>query len=329
MSTELPPNDFSLDDGYWQSLLNDVEAQAPDKPCAGEHRAATAPRRETTEAQWQTAQRALDNAEAIQVQAVGCNRGGLLIDWTGLRGFLPASHLYGLAPHLSEEARRAELSRRVGGEFTVRVIELDREQSRFVVSERLACTEQTRRNALLADLAEGQVRTGTVTNVCDFGAFVDLGGLEGLLHISEISWGRVNHPGDVLKVGQVVQVLIMSVDAVQYRIALSIKRLAPDPWLTVSERYQVGEIVSGVVTSIVAFGVFTRLEDGLEGLIHVSELAEGNFLHPRNVVCEGQLVCVRVLHVDGAHRRLGLSLRQVDGNALPSQIPEVSETSEV
>ncbi|HLF25832.1 MAG TPA: S1 RNA-binding domain-containing protein [Anaerolineae bacterium] len=313
MASEMSP-DLSLDESYWQSLLNDVEAFIPERTGDGRRPLAEAPpRRDEMELLWQAAQRASDASDVIQVQSIGSNRGGLLIEWNGLRGFMPASHLCSLSQHLSEEARRIELAQRVGQCFPAKVIELDRGQSRFVVSERLACTEHNRREALLTELAEGQVREGAVTNVCSFGVFVDLGGLEGLLHISEISWGRVNHPGDLLKIGQRMRVLLMSVDRSQNRVALSIKRLSPDPWLTVGERYNVGQIVSGVVTSVVAFGAFTRLEDGLEGLIHVSELAEGNFLHPRNVVCEGQSVRVRVLNIDGAHRRLGLSLRQVNG----------------
>ncbi len=305
--------DMSLDEAYWESLLNDVEAQAPEWGVSRQTNP-VASRPLDLESLWQAARRASETAEVIQVQATGCNRGGLLIEWGGLRGFLPASHLCELAPQLDEEARRGELMRRVGQTFSVKVIEIDRDQCRFVVSEKLACAEHNRRDALLADLAAGQTRTGTVTNVCSFGAFVDLGGLEGLLHISEMSWGRVNHPGDMLKVGQQVRVLVMSVDPDQDRVALSMKRLTPDPWMTVEERYEIGQLVEGVVTSVVAFGAFTRLEDGLEGLIHVSELAEGNFLHPRNVVCEGESVRVRVLNIDGANRRLGLSLRQVEGD---------------
>lgn len=312
MTDEVAP-DLSLDDAYWESLLTDVEAQAPERGVEGASSSASATARPVDlDALWQAAQQALDCAETIRVRSTGCNRGGLLIDWQGLHGFLPASHLTDLASHLEEETRRGELMRRVGQTLDAKVIEIDRGQSRFVVSEKLACTDHDRRDALLAELAEGQVRTGTVTNVCTFGAFVELGGMEGLLHISEISWGRVNHPRDLLKVGQTVRVLVMSIDRDQHRVALSMKRLKPDPWASVEERYEVGQIVDGVVTSVVAFGAFTRLEDGLEGLIHVSELAEGNFLHPRNVVCEGQSVRVRVLNIDGAHRRLGLSLRQAD-----------------
>ena len=161
------------------------------------------------------------------------------------------------------------------------------------------------------DLCEGAARRGYVTNVCAFGAFVDLGGLEGLIHISEISWGRVSHPGDVLKTGDPVEVYVISVDRAAKRVALSLKRLRPDPWATVAERYSVGQLVKGTVTNVVNFGAFVRLEEGLEGLIHVSELAEGQFLHPRNVVSEGDAVVARVLSIDGAQRRLALSLRRV------------------
>jgi small subunit ribosomal protein S1 len=140
--------------------------------------------------------------------------------------------------------------------------------------------------------------------------FIGLGGLEGRAHISEISWGRINHPGDVLHSGQNVDVYVMNVDRAQRRVALSVKRLQPDPWATVAARYQIGQIVDGLVTTVVDFGAFVRLEEGVEGLIHISELAEGNFLHPRNVVRDNETVRVKVLNVDVAHRRLGLSLRQ-------------------
>jgi small subunit ribosomal protein S1 len=317
MATESIP-DLTMNEAYWQSLLNDVEAQTPDVRQSGR-----APndvqRRDDPVAQWDAAQRAFEAGEAIDVQVVGCNRGGLLIDWKGLRGFMPSSHLIGLTPQLNEDDRRAELNRRAGSCCPAKVIEIDRARARFVVSERLANAAGVRREQLLSQLAPGQVRPGTVTNVCSFGAFVDLGGIEGLLHISEISWGRVNRPADLLRVGQAVQVQVMSVDPGHNRVALSLKRLTPDPWATVEQRYTVGQVIEGVVTSVVNFGAFARLEDGLEGLIHISELAEGTFLHPRNVVCEGETVRVCVLNIDGAHRRLGLSLRRANGASLEAE----------
>jgi small subunit ribosomal protein S1 len=242
---------------------------------------------------------------------VGYNRGGLLVDWQDLRGFVPASHLVGLAPVMDEESRKAEFARRVGWNLCVKVIEVDRTQGRLILSERATSSEESRREALWEDLCEGAVRRGYVTNVCAFGAFVDLGGLEGLVHISEISWGRVNHPGDVLKSGDPVEVFVISVDRAAKRVALSLKRLRPDPWATVRERYQLGQLVTGTITNVVSFGAFMRVEDGVEGLIHVSELAEGHFLHPRNVVKEGDEVTARVLNIDSHQRRLGLSLRKV------------------
>jgi small subunit ribosomal protein S1 len=151
-----------------------------------------------------------------------------------------------------------------------------------------------------------------VTNLCSFGAFVNLGGLEGLIHVSELSWGRVDHPSDVLEPNQLVKVYVLNIDRERGRVGLSLKRLLPDPWQTVEERYSVGQTVEGVVTHVVNFGAFARIEEGLEGLIHVSELAEGDFLHPRNVVQEGDTVTARVLNIDSARRRMGLSLRRPD-----------------
>jgi small subunit ribosomal protein S1 len=152
---------------------------------------------------------------------------------------------------------------------------------------------------------------GTVTNITRFGVFVDLGGLEGLIHVSELSWGRVRHPADAVHCGEVIEVQVLSVDRDQGRVALSLKELLPDPWTTVESRYQVGQLVEGVVTNVVRFGAFVGLEHGLEGLIHVSELGDGSFLHPRNVLNEGEHVRARVVHIDAGDRRLGLSLRQV------------------
>jgi small subunit ribosomal protein S1 len=153
-----------------------------------------------------------------------------------------------------------------------------------------------------------------VANLCSFGAFVDLGGVEGLVHVSELSWGRIDHPGDVLEPDQSVEVYVLNVDRERGRVGLSVKRLRPDPWQSVEQRYHVGQTVESVVTNVVDFGAFARVEEGLEGLIHISELAEGNFLHPRNVVQEGDVVTVRVLNIDSEKRRMGLSLRRAEND---------------
>jgi small subunit ribosomal protein S1 len=315
--------DESLEESYWQALLSEGEVARTVSPeSINEWEAVvTAPRdrdaagvkppQAPADEAWQAAQAALGSGEVCTAQVVGYNRGGLLVDWQTLRGFVPASHLVGLSPYMDDEARKAEFARRVNWNLCVKVVEVDPAQRRLILSERATSSEETRQKVLWEDLCEGAVRRGYITNVCDFGAFVDLGGLEGLVHISEISWGRVNHPGDVLKSGDLVEVYVINVDPLAKRVALSLKRLRPDPWVTVAERYSVGQLVTGTVTNVVSFGAFVRVEDGLEGLVHVSELAEGQFLHPRNVVSEGEEVTARVLNIDGQHRRLGLSLRKV------------------
>jgi small subunit ribosomal protein S1 len=244
------------------------------------------------------------------------NRGGLLVDWNGLQGFVPASHLKQMPLDRDPHERIAELAQRIGDSLTLRLIEVDPEQDRLVFSERAAESEFRSPAVILANLQPGDICQGIVTNLTAFGAFVDLGGVEGLIHISEISWDRVGHPSDELNLGQDVEVHVLGVNPDEGRIALSLKRLRPDPWTQVESRYKVGQIIEGTVTNVVNFGAFVRVEEGLEGLIHVSELAEGNFLHPRNVVHEGDKVRVRVLKVDAVGRRLGLSLRRVRGAEL-------------
>ena len=309
---------FDIDDGYWQALLQDAEANVPvdliERNGAADRANGSGAAR-LIDQLWEAARTACDCDDVLEVHVTGFNRGGVLVDWSGLHGFVPASHILNM-PNVTDDAqRRAEFEKRVGQSVKGKIIELDRAHGRFVLSERLAYNDRTRVELLLADLQPGQRRCGVVTTVCDFGAFIDLGGIEGLAHISEISWGRINHPADVLRSGQNVEVLVMTIDREQRRVALSLKRLYPDPWVSVPQRYQLQQVAEGTVTTVVDFGAFVRLEEGVEGLIHISELAEGNFLHPRNVVHEHDSVRVRVLSVDVSHRRLGLSLRQVhNGN---------------
>lgn len=258
---------------------------------------------------WDELARTMAADEVIPLLVVGYNRGGLLVEWRNLRGFVPASQLLDFPSTPNSVVRRSALARYVGQTLNLRIIELNAEQNRLILSERAARVEAGERAHILSHLVPGDCATGYVTNLCDFGAFVDLGGLEGLIHISELSWGRVGHPADMLKRGQQVKVHVLNVDRENGRIALSLKRLYPDPWETVSERYRIGEMVGGTITNVVDFGAFACIEEGLEGLIHVSELAEGHFLHPRNVVTEGQHIRARILSIDSQARRLGLSLR--------------------
>ncbi len=315
-----------LEEGYWKALLQEGEYAGP---------AAHQPNDEahTSDASydytviaddlppyttdysgggdhnWDELERILAADEVIPLSVIGCNRGGLLVEWRSLRGFVPASQLVDFPSTPNTAIRRGALLRYIGQNLSLRIIELNPEQNRLILSERAARVEAGERAHILSHLAPGDCAYGSITNLCDFGAFVDLGGLEGLIHISELSWGRVGHPADILKRGQQVKVYVLNVDRENGRIALSLKRLHPDPWETVSERYHIGEMVVGTITNVVDFGAFACIEEGLEGLIHVSELAEGHFLHPRNVVTEGQHIRARILSIDSQARRLGLSLR--------------------
>jgi small subunit ribosomal protein S1 len=264
---------------------------------------------DTTTEDWQEITRIMQADEIVELKVVGYNRGGLLVEWRSLRGFVPASQLMLFTTDTRDEVRRTALLERVGLTLQLRVIELDVAKNRLIFSERAARVKSGTRAEVLNTLQPGDSTIGVVTNLCDFGTFVDLGGVEGLIHISELSWGRVGHPSDLLQRGQQIEVYVLEIDIPNARIALSLKRLHPDPWATVGERYRIGEIVEGLITNVVDFGAFACIETGLEGLIHFSELAEGHFLHPRNVVQEGETVKARILSIDGKARRLGLSLR--------------------
>ncbi|HUV90240.1 MAG TPA: S1 RNA-binding domain-containing protein [Anaerolineae bacterium] len=325
---EFVPGDAPLNEAYWEALLRDeghggtapVTAQEPwggeSVDGSGTGEAAEPGHGEDA---WKGARQAMEQGQVLQLPVVGCNRGGVLVGWNGLRGFVPASHLVDLSPSADEEERYDELRRLVGTRLCLKVIELDPALGRFVLSERASRFDESRRQDLLDRLCPGDICQGRVTNLCSFGAFVDLGGLEGLVHVSELSWGRVEHPGDLLQPSQPVEVYVLNVDRERRRVGLSIKRLQPDPWQSVEERYQVGQVVTGCITHIVNFGAFARVEDGLEGLIHISELAEGDFLHPRNVVREGDAVTARVINIDSERRRMGLSLRQVEESVQDDQ----------
>ncbi len=301
-----------LDESWWAAVLQD-EVYRQGGGYTPRHGNGPGPALGAADpADWETARGLYEADETIELEAVGCNRGGLIVGLSSLRGFVPASHLVDFPVQTPEEERKAALARKVGQRLRLKVIEYDPAKGRIVFSERAAQAGPGSRQQVLQKLRPGDVVGGVVTNVCDFGAFVDLGGLEGLIHVSEVSWNRVAHPRDVLCCNEQVKVSVISVDREQARVALSLKRLRPDPWTTVEQRYTVGQLVEGTVTNVVNFGAFVCLEDGLEGLIHVSELADGNFLHPRSVVREGERVRARIVSVDGAGRRLGLSLRRVD-----------------
>jgi small subunit ribosomal protein S1 len=258
---------------------------------------------------WEWACALFERDETVCLEVSGFNRGGLLVEGNGLHGFVPISHLVEVNCQLDENERDARLEIYVGRSINLKVIECDPERGRIVLSERAALAASGRRNQLFDDIKPGDHVCGTVTNVTDFGVFVDLGGVEGLIHVSELSWGRVRHPADVASVGDEISAYVVQVDKPRSRIALSLKRLYSNPWETAEARYHPGEVVQAIITSIVSFGAFARLEEGLDGLIHATEFSRDlsdNSQIP--TLTEGQVVRVRVLSVDASKQRLGLSL---------------------
>ncbi len=311
------PWQTEMDESYWNAIMvqgrwvegtpppNGEEALAP----VVENRFAA----QEIDRKWQRLQEMFDEGTVVCLAVTGFNKGGLLVEWEGLQGFVPISQLMD-APVLADDCERMDcLATHVDKELQLKVIELERVQNRIIFSERAAQWGDCCPDKLLENLRAGDTCEGTVSNLCDFGVFVDLGGIDGLIHVSELSWRRVNHPRDVLQVGRRIRVHVIDVDNRRRRIALSLKRLQANPWSTVAERYRPGMIVEGVVTNVVEFGVFACIEDGVEGLIHVSELFHnGNPVqHPAEVIREGERIQARILSVDPDHQRMALSLRGV------------------
>jgi small subunit ribosomal protein S1 len=270
-------------------------------------------RRAEEESDWRKAQKLFEDSETFQTQVAGFNKGGLIVRLGRLRGFVPASQL---APqHRGSDSQQPEerWSRLVGTDVQVKVIEINRKRKRLILSERAALRlrREEQKTKLLETLRPGEVRRGIVSSLADFGAFVNLGGADGLVHLSELSWNRAAKPGDVVSVGQEVEVYVLNVDQQRKRIALSLKRLEPEPWATVESRYYVGQLVEGIVTRLANFGAFALVNDEIEGLIHISELSEGHINHPQDVVSEGEKHVMRIIRIDPKRRRMGLSLKRV------------------
>jgi len=294
-----------IDDGWWASVLAEEEnrsVQAMAKPPKIEEPAKPS-------SDWKRAMSLYRQDGIVELTVIGYNRGGLLVEGEGLNGFVPCSHLVDLPFQPTEDRREECLSVYVSRVLRLKVIECVPEEGRMVFSERAARAEAGKRPVLFNTIQPGQRITGEVTNVTNFGVFVDLGGVEGLIHISELSWGRVSCPGQVCQVGQHVEVQVMEVAPERCRIALSLKRLLPNPWELAQERYPVNAIVPAVVTALAPFGAFARLEEGLEGLIHASEIPLPPNKTVKDVLLPGQIVQVRILQVESSRQRLGLSMK--------------------
>ena len=270
------------------------------------------------ERDWDHATQLLKNQDAYKTKVVGFNRGGVLAKLGHIRGFIPNSQLSREHQAKNKDNNEKHFQSLIGKVITTKVIEVDRKRNRLIMSERAASQEirEAKREALLTNLNVGDVCSGKVVNLAGFGAFVDIGGIEGLVHLSELSWKRTNNPADVLKVGDEVQVSVLKIDEGQKRLALSIKRLQPDPWSLAEEQYRVGQLVEVTITKITKFGAFAQLDDEYElvGLIHISELSEDHIENPNQVLKPSQKVMVRIIRIDTEQRQLGLSLKQVSSD---------------
>jgi small subunit ribosomal protein S1 len=270
------------------------------------------------EASWKEAEEKQASGASFDSEIIGYNKGGLIVPLGGLRGFVPSSQIsLTRRAGMTGDTPDQRWSKMVGEPITVRVIEVDRERRRLILSERAASTEtrESVKDRILEELKEGDVRTGRVTSLADFGAFVNINGADGLVHLSEISWDRINKPDEVLKIGEEVNVKIISIDREKKRIGLSIRQLQNDPWGNQVSHITVGQLVEGKITKLAKFGAFARLEGDIEGLIHISELSEKRIEHPKEVLKEGDVVTLRVLKIDTENHRIGLSLRRVDSPA--------------
>jgi len=284
--------------------------------------------RAQAEQDWRDAQEIYEQGKIFEGTVAGYNKGGLIVRMGRVRGFVPASQIVTNRERGRPSSSEEFLSQLVGQPLHLKVIEIDRGRNRLILSERAAMRERRKldKERLLAELQEGDIRKGEVISLCDFGAFVDLGGADGLIHLSELSWRRINHPSEVLNVGDTVEVYVLNVDRERKRIGLSLKRLEQDPWSTIAERYEEGQLVEGTITKLVKFGAFARIfDDDIEGLIHLSELSDERINHPREVVQEGDVRTLRVIRIDPDRKRIGLSLRRVASSEYMDQDWQISQ----
>ncbi len=254
---------------------------------------------------WQHARDLLESGEMIEVEVIGHNRGGMLVRFGRLEGFIPTSHM----TEAAHGSRRETLDSLIGQKIGVKVIEVNQARRRLILSQREAqrIWRSRQKERLLEDLKVGDIVPGRVTGVRDFGVFVDIGGADGLIHVSELAWHRVPHPRDVVQVGDEVKVYVLELDAANQRIALSLRRAQPDPWENVQETYQIDQVVEGIVSNVVDFGAFVVLPDGIEGLLHLTEMADGTLKEPYSYLKRGDHVAVKIVRIEPERRRIGFT----------------------
>lgn len=319
-----PGGPTPIDDSWWMAVLEEVEEHYSSTTKAkkqdsykNQERGSKLPAKSSSkvsEMDWEKAEDLYHRDQVIEMEVTGFNRGGILVACDDLLGFVPISHLVQITRKCDDNIGiQKDLEDYQGKSLRLKVIECDPQRGRVVFSERAAKAHTGRRIQILDDLNEGDCVQGHVTTITEFGAFVDLGGIEGLIHISELSWGRVCHPRDVVSEGEPVQVCVIQIDRDRSRVALSLKRLHSNPWEYAEAKYSQGQIVDAEITSVVSYGAFARIESGLDGLIHASELGnDGNDgVKPNDILREGQRVKVCVLQIDSNRQRLGLSLHTI------------------
>lgn len=272
---------------------------------------------------WEDATHLMQTGEIIEAEVTGFNRGGLLVRIGRLEGFVPASHLADIPLGMSDQDRRAAITKMIGKTVGLKVIEVNQARRRLILSQREAQRgyRARQKERLLGDLQVGAVVSGKVTGIRDFGVFVDVGGADGLIHVSELDWHRVPHPADVVKVGQEVQVYILELDREHQRIALSLRRTRPDPWAIVEETYHIGQVVEGTVSNVVDFGAFVVLPDGIEGLLHLTEMGDGTYTEPYSYVRTGDKVTVRIVRIEPDRKRIGFTQRDLGAEGAPVAQP--------
>lgn len=308
---EFPDNFSSLGEEWWTAIMADEEDQADtETEIQNPIRKKQRKYQDETGNDWVFVQELLQNDQVEECQVVACNQGGLLVKHSRFQGFVPVSHVLD-TNHLESGLERENYLRNyLGKTIKIKVIECEAKRGRIVLSERAALSGPGQRHQLLNSLHTGRVVKGQVTNITDFGVFIDLGGVEGLAHISELSWTRVNHPKDLFEIGQDVSAQVLSVDRNKGRVSLSLKRLLPNPWETIQQRYPPGESILVEVINVVSFGAFVRLQDGLEGLIHISEMELLNGDTPSDILAAGEQIYVELVSVDSENQRLSLKLKE-------------------
>lgn len=305
-SSNLESDIPSVDEGWWASVLSDEAINH--KKNYDSNQKPVIPQK-LNGVDWKHVRGIFENDEIITLEVYNFNRGGLLVEGNGIQGFVPVSHLVDMPNNICDEERQQKLNNYIGTSLNLKVIECESNQERIVFSERAALAGEGQRKLLFSSLTPGEIVSGTITNITDFGVFVDLGGVEGLIHVSELSWGRVRHPMDIVQLNQVINAQVLQISEDSGRVALSLKQLSSNPWEDFSNEHHCDDIVPATITAITKYGVFARLKVGIEGLIHISsmDLPEGEQnLHKS--FHSGQKIQVQIINIDAERRRLGLGL---------------------